>query len=333
MLQRIVGVGRQAGDICVAHPIFSMLVFNDYPASGNCGPVSEAFLNQWYSHDNVFSAVTKKVQYADHGSNFSIKTTLQGCALYILNNEVKRVEPGVFIVINPNSRYGFEIESSVPVHDVSVQYTSDTVAQVADVFQRGGSLDKDSKELQDGGCFSFETLIYADPRFEAMLREISASETASLRKQELKHELLLYYFRNFYFPKATIFSGNVHEKLSTRVEIFRRVNLAKDFLHAHYSSPLELTDVARAACLSESYLICKFSQVFGCTPYRYLRNIRFRQVLHKLNNDNDSIQEIALAVGFESTSSFIRAFREKYQTTPERMRRCIKEKQHQAQEL
>ena len=49
-------------------------------------------------------------------------------------------------------------------------------------------------------------------------------------------------------------------RASTREELWRRVNRARDYLHAHLAAPVSLSDVAAAACLSPFHLLQSFSE-------------------------------------------------------------------------
>ncbi|MBD0332991.1 MAG: helix-turn-helix transcriptional regulator [Chitinophagaceae bacterium] len=106
------------------------------------------------------------------------------------------------------------------------------------------------------------------------------------------------------------------ESRTVKSEVLKRVNLAKDFLHSNYAEQINLQQIAMAACMSCSHLIRKFNEVFGVTPYQYLRSLRLQMAVRLLLNTNNTIEQVAVEVGFESCSSFIRAFKEVYKSSP-----------------
>lgn len=59
-----------------------------------------------------------------------------------------------------------------------------------------------------------------------------------------------------------------------------------------------------------------FTSLFGRPPMEALREIRMRQAALLLANDSMPIDQIARAVGYESRSSFLRAFRKAYGNDP-----------------
>lgn len=110
-------------------------------------------------------------------------------------------------------------------------------------------------------------------------------------------------------------------KLDTKNEIFKRVTLAKEFINNEYDRKFYLTDVASASFLSVNHLLRTFKQAFGLSPYQYLTLIRLTRAQELLISDTCSVNEIVLLVGFESTSSFIKAFKSQFNTTPLKYRK------------
>jgi AraC-like DNA-binding protein/mannose-6-phosphate isomerase-like protein (cupin superfamily) len=59
-----------------------------------------------------------------------------------------------------------------------------------------------------------------------------------------------------------------------------------------------------------------FQQTFGMSPRAYLSVIRQQQAMHLLMTSKDTIEEIAMRVGYENAQSFIRQFRKWTGETP-----------------
>jgi transcriptional regulator GlxA family with amidase domain len=80
-------------------------------------------------------------------------------------------------------------------------------------------------------------------------------------------------------------------------------------------------DWALAFNLSHSHLQHLFKQATGIGLGHALTQKRLERAAHLLENTNMSVKEIACAVGYEHTSSFIRAFERQFETAPRRFRR------------
>jgi AraC family transcriptional regulator len=116
----------------------------------------------------------------------------------------------------------------------------------------------------------------------------------------------------------TRLKGNVVAlKTSTKTELYKRLCIAKDLMHAAYMEPLELDQISQEARMSIPQLVRQFKSVFGCTPHQYLITIRLRQAAHWLQTNQWPIGEITWRCGFVDASAFCRAFKSRYGLSPE----------------
>ena len=90
----------------------------------------------------------------------------------------------------------------------------------------------------------------------------------------------------------------------------RRAVEAALWIAAHSAEPIELADAARAAGLSAFHFLRLFTKTLGVTPHQYLLRSRLRRAAQLLADDADrAITDIALDVGFNDLSNFVRTFR------------------------
>jgi AraC family transcriptional regulator len=301
-----------------------MLFLSDYPVIDYARSETKSFLDIWNNKDNVFRSRTKKISDSGNQGNFSIKTSFGGSILYVVDGCEKIIEPGTFLVINKGTSYACYIDSTVTVEDVCVQITSETLN---DVFR---SLIVSNKELlnfpfgSQGLNLNLETISFVDAGLHCVLKKMANRDLEDLRRDEYKTTLINHYFQNLYLKHFIQLNSIKNESISTKMEILKRVHQAKDFLHSNYSKSINLQQMAVAACISPSHLIRKFNEVFGVTPYQYLRNLRLKKAIDILKNSEVSVENLTTMLGFESPSSFIRVFRETYKTTPNSLRRQYK---------
>ena len=69
-------------------------------------------------------------------------------------------------------------------------------------------------------------------------------------------------------------------RFATRVELYRRLHRAKDYLECSLDTPIGLEDSALLACLSPHHFLRMFKKVFGVTPHQYLSRKRMERAKH-----------------------------------------------------
>ena len=86
----------------------------------------------------------------------------------------------------------------------------------------------------------------------------------------------------------------------------------------------EITELASQVGISRSSLQRKIKKTVNMSPSEFIREIRLKKAVALLNSDEYNIDEIAVIVGFNSTSYFIRSFKKKYEMTPTAYKQNIK---------
>ena len=82
--------------------------------------------------------------------------------------------------------------------------------------------------------------------------------------------------------------------------------------------------LAYSASLSRSAFMARFSEIFGRSPMAILRDLRMRQAALDLTTTTTPVDVVAHNAGYESRSSFVRAFRKAYDVDPSEYRQSVK---------
>jgi AraC family transcriptional activator of mtrCDE len=103
-----------------------------------------------------------------------------------------------------------------------------------------------------------------------------------------------------------------------RFAMLRDPQVARAFstMAADPGGPHTVDRLARSAGMSRSAFMARFTEVTGHSPMRILRGLRMRQAAEQLRTTNLSIEEVVRGAGYESRSSFVRAFRQTYGRDP-----------------
>jgi len=95
-----------------------------------------------------------------------------------------------------------------------------------------------------------------------------------------------------------------------------RMARAITYVRSHFRDKLSLQSVARQVNLSPTYFSRCFQASCGTGFLNYLNAIRLEAAQELLETTNRTIQDVALACGFESARSFHRVFRSRFSYTP-----------------
>ncbi|AFZ33322.1 transcriptional regulator, AraC family (plasmid) [Gloeocapsa sp. PCC 7428] len=116
------------------------------------------------------------------------------------------------------------------------------------------------------------------------------------------------------------------QRLLLRSDDVERVHYAKAILAQNLMHPPSLVELARQVGLNDYKLKQGFRQVLGTTPFGCLREQRLELARQLLSDTEMSIEEVAIAVGYQSRSSFTAAFRRQFGTSPRLWQRQISRK-------
>ena len=95
----------------------------------------------------------------------------------------------------------------------------------------------------------------------------------------------------------------------------------REYLDLSYGEHVTLDDLAARFSLSKYHLQRSFKRCFGQTPADYLSAVRMANAKRLLRSTDRSINDVAAAVGFETASHFISAFRRREEITPQKYRK------------
>lgn len=91
-----------------------------------------------------------------------------------------------------------------------------------------------------------------------------------------------------------------------------------DYIQAHYSQKISITDLCKQYGISSTYLNAKFKQETNYTFNDFLNRYRVLQAVELLRQDNMKVYEIAETVGFQDYKYFIQVFKKYIGCSPSR---------------
>lgn len=121
----------------------------------------------------------------------------------------------------------------------------------------------------------------------------------------------------------TLGDAPIHKLRSSGLDRRRAVDAAL-WIDAHSSEEIDLASAARVTGLSSYHFLRVFSNVLGVTPHQYLVRSRLRSAARMLLESRAAVTDIALAVGFNDVSNFVRSFRRAAGVSPRTFRRAAR---------
>ena len=89
-----------------------------------------------------------------------------------------------------------------------------------------------------------------------------------------------------------------------------------EYLHAHLSEDIPLSELAVLCNVSEVYFRRLFKECYGVSAVHYRLERRLARACEYLTYTDTPVSEISDMLGFKDTSYFIKCFRERYSTSP-----------------
>ena len=173
--------------------------------------------------------------------------------------------------------------------------------------------------------FSFLERLHYNPELSQTISSLVALGSSCSSFASLKADIMI---RNLFEQllrenrSAANLSKNIAAvKASTRLEIFKRVALAKEWMESNYSSGCSLEELATIANMNSQHFLRMFRQIYQVTPHQYLVHIKLEKAKQLLQTTTLPVWEICNAIGFESVYSFSLLFRKKFGLPPARSRK------------
>jgi AraC family transcriptional regulator, arabinose operon regulatory protein len=93
------------------------------------------------------------------------------------------------------------------------------------------------------------------------------------------------------------------------------------FMREHLGRHISLDELARAASLSVPHYSATFKRQMNCSPVEFLTRLRLQKACEQIECTNDTLAQVAYAVGFSDPLYFSRVFRRHMSVTASEYRR------------
>jgi AraC family transcriptional regulator len=258
------------------------------------------------------------------GLPLSLKCMFNGRALYRIPGREFSVDDGGYLILNDRQPYSIEIASPTAVETFVLWFPDGWAEEVLESLSRPNERLLDAPVDASAAAAFFERYTPHDQAVSPKVRELRAAFKGTEIIDDVWLEEKLRGLLAAMLKTQNAVKRQTHHlpaaRAATREELWRRVNRARDYLHAHLGSQIRLADVAAAACLSPFHLLRTFQAAFRQTPHEYLQQCRLERAKFLLEKTRIPITAICLDCGFASLGSFSALFHKSCGMSPRKWR-------------
>ncbi len=267
----------------------------------------------------VINCQTNNIYYPLHWTPLSLKTVISGQEHYIIDGRRYTVDQNNFLILNEGTWYESYIRDGECAESLTINFNLQ--AQLAAVNLIAAS----AAQLIDNNLevpYVFpEFMLRLYPRTDYFtlhlqrLRQLVSMQQMDLLAEETVHQLLADLMKLSVRTSREV-DNIVAKKRSTREELYRRLHIAKDFIHSNYATNISLDLLAKTSYLNSYYLLRAFKSYFGVSPGQFLIRRRMEVANSLILNTLQPVNQICYAVGYHDLSSFSKLYKDYFKLSP-----------------
>lgn len=272
----------------------------------------------------VIHASGRGIEYTEHEAPLSIKCVLRGREMHEVRGIPYAVDEETYLLLNHGQRYSSHIAPGQDAETLSVFFQQEFAEEALRSLVEPPDRLLDEPDGDSGQPVHFVESLY--PRDAALTEQLQVVRQWSnaARGDETWLEERLYALLAHLLSLHTDLLSRVDRlsatRPSTRLEQYRRVRRARDFIDANFAQELSLAAIGRAAWLSPYHLLRLFKEAFGETPHQYMTRKRLRHARRLLKDTDLPVSEVCYRSGYQSLGSFSHRFKRHFGASPTEFR-------------
>lgn len=272
----------------------------------------------------VVHARGRGVEYTEHEAPLSIKCVLRGQEVHEVRGIPYVVDEDTYLLLNHGQRYSSRIDPGRQTETFSVFFQQKFAERALRSLVQPPDRLLDEPDPDAGQPVRFvESLYPRDAPLSKLLEEIrgcrhSGHSDATWLEERLY--ALLAHLLSVHSDLLGRIDSLSAARPSTRLEQYRRLRRARDFIDANFAGELSLAGIGRVACLSPYHCLRLFKEAFGLTPHQYMTRKRLRHARRLLEGTDLPVSEVCRRSGYQSLGSFSHRFKRRFGASPRELR-------------
>ena len=241
-----------------------------------------------------------------------------------LNNGLYRFGPGDLVLINSGEVHQIETTMGGPGHYYVIRFEPEVIYTISqNVLEMKYILPFTLSNYNHQKVFKSNLIS------NTIIPEMIESIMEEFYVQSYGYELAIkaYICRIFlwilrYWHRSGV---KLYDFYNTDLDMLEKLQKVLAYVSSHYKEDIKVADIAKMCNVSYSYFSRTFNKMMNTSFNDYLNYIRISEAEKLLITSDLNITEIAMEVGFSTTSYFIKQFKDRKKMSPKRYKKTFME--------
>lgn len=301
-------------------------VISEFPDHSSPDFDHASYIEKYRNSNIIVSASSRKLFFDYHWGSLSLKTVVSGSEYYVTRHSKYKIVPGNYLILNEGSEYSSYIDSKDYVESFTVHFGPRFVKRFFEgSFVRHNTIPEQEEETRTSHPLFVEKTYYQDDKTKVLLKALHQVVQGGINEDHLfERDQMDELLRSLLLNLLTINAGVQAEinsmkaaRASTRTEVYRRLNYARDYMESSYGDVVSIDQVAKVACMNPEYFIRQFKKQYNVTPAQYLISKRMKVAGVLLRSPGITVSAVCRKVGYSDISSFGKLFKRYFGLSPE----------------
>lgn len=306
----------------------TVTLVDNFPDSTTNEFTREEWVSQFDEANVIIHCRGKDVYYPTHWGPLSMKCAFGGKEYYQKERCKYGVSDESFLLLNEGTEYSSYIEPGETVESLTINFNLNYQSDVGRLVLAGhDKLLEDPFTTGRRGVVIEEKLFSHNSTVSPLVYKIKKL-TGNFEENAAAINETLYFLLEALLLSDAALVNEIKEvnavKLSTRKEMYRRLNEVRDYIDSCFNEDISLETLSKIALMSPFHLLRQFRKNYHITPHQYLISRRLDRAKNSIANSNASLADICFMTGFRDTSSFSKLFKRRFGLSPQQYRDAIK---------
>jgi AraC family transcriptional regulator len=286
---------------------------------------NKSMMRELKDPNTLFYFELKEWYATDAFRHFTLKYVLDGLITYRNGTVLHSVKSNQVLVGNKQPDVVSYFESRNLVKSICVNINMKSMAEVHALLSEKNDLDPDRLPCEELTEPDFAERIYNmdHSHFLRPLDQIAGTLRVKDPAMAVNEEFFLDFSEKIavqLFKDCRVYDNLDFIRFSTKKEIIRRLDIARNFLQENYLQRPTVKELAMICNMSEFHFFRAFRQAFTITPYQFQLKLRLEKAKELILHSNLSFTEISKQCAFPDLSTFSKAFKRTYHISPSAIR-------------